>query len=612
MDRTDSRIVIARADCVDLFSADQEKSAVPWIYLGKDVFQRSRAESRLNPAHRLNTGERFHRLAELYRQPFLDFVASIGAAQPDPVTWWSTSFSWKMWESCDLFLLITYLALATELIQETASAPDGRLILVVEDPWLLSQLKENPQVQCVGSSSLTGRKISSFFLGAARRAAWLGRTLRDLQRQKHWTPKGSPAAPEKPSIALYAFPLKESFVGESGWQDPYLPGLDHLLGKLGYEVIRFTPPAVRGFERELAERHRTFQPLILHATAVGILKSLLAFWKFRGSKTATVRSLPVHRLIEREEWLELSRANLCSNRLFYECANEMPQRGNWRWVIFPHENQPWEKLAVLAARQSGVRTVGIQTAIISRYYLPHLLGKGEQTFMPLPDLISTPGPAFRNLLLEGGIPPERLIMTGTIRYPQLNKIKTFTAEPPLRPAAEQKQVLILLPIDRCLAEHLLYALQAAFPDDGESAGVRLQVRSHPMHPLDLSRWGLKNQAAPSGFQDLDQSLLTADLVLFAGSTVGLEALAARRKVLRYRSDSLLDVDEIYGDQIPVCRDQTLRQAVQRGLSDDFVDSLQARNFIESLFSPLEVETLAQIFAVRSPQPQERAFSTVVK
>ena len=113
-----------------------------WLYLGKDVNQRNRVESRLGTENQWRLGEGLHQVASDLRQPFLDFVSEVGRNQTNQVGWWSSTFSWKVWGASDLFLLVCYLGLARAVTQE-AAANGTRLLMVVEDSWLMRQLKEN-------------------------------------------------------------------------------------------------------------------------------------------------------------------------------------------------------------------------------------------------------------------------------------------------------------------------------------------------------------------------------------------------------------------------------------------------------------------------------------
>ena len=531
-----------------------------WLYLGKDVKRTRRVEWMLGKEHRWECGEKLHQAAANLRQPFLDFVADIGAQQRDQLSWWSSRFSWKMWTASDLFLLICFLSVAQEIIQEAISRKIG-LLLVVEDCWLAHQLEENlaglhANVHFAHVGWLGREKSRAIVLGIARRAWWLWTMLRNYIRQRWVWPGETPDPPSGPTVAIYSYPLLSSLQNSRGWHDPQLPGLDRILQELGYEVIRFSPPDCVGFEAELAMRRAYFRPLILWATVGGIWRSLRAFWWPRWPGHPSVNGLPVQRLVEREWWMEIGRSSLCSFRMFYECLRGMLRRGEWRWIAIPYENQPWEKMIVLSAQESGIRVVGIQNAILSRYYLPYFLGAGEAERMPLPDIICVSGPYAYRVLIEGGNPPERLHLCGSIRYPHVNG-----SSPQKLTSAPRSEILVILPIDPYMCEHLLAAIRAAFPTGGVEEGLRFHIRPHPMLPVRSEHIGFPAKIIPSDFHDLTAALRACGLVIFYGSTVGFEALAVRRAVLRYRCELLLDVDEVYDDVVPVCSDDDFRDAV---------------------------------------------------
>lgn len=576
-----------------------------WLYLGKDVKGKSRVESLLGPENRWQCGEKLRQAAKNLRQPFLDFVAEVGVHQRDRISWWSSRFSWKMWTNSDLFLLLCYLCVAQEVIQEALRRRIG-LLLVVEDRWLLHQLKEN----CAGLRPLVGfahagwlgwEKCQAIFSGVLKRVWWLWTMLRNYVRQRRAWPGGKPHSPSTPTAAIFSYPLTSCLLNGGGWEDPYLPGLDLVLQKLGYEVVRFSPPDTAGFEYELAKRYAYFRPLILWATVAGMWRSLRAVWWPRWPERLSVNGLLVRRLVEREWWLEVGRSSLCGFRIHYECMREMLRQGEWRWIVLPYENQPWEKMITLCAQERGVRVAGLQTAILSRYYLPYFLGEGEAQRVPLPDVIFTSGPYAHRVLVEGGNPPERLHMCGNVRYPHLTNRATGGLSQIPNPAS-RSEILVALPIDPHMSEHLLAAIRRAFPTGGVEEGLRFHIRSHPMFPVKREEIGFPAAIVPSNFQDLTETLPAFGLVIFCGSTVGFEAIAAGRAVLRYRSELLLDVDEVYDDNIPTCSDDDLHE-VLLGLVQDGERTWapgHTDRMAPPLFAPFDREKLEEALGGKLP------------
>ncbi|MFQ5801472.1 MAG: hypothetical protein ACE5JQ_01080 [Candidatus Methylomirabilales bacterium] len=569
-----------------------------WIYLGKDVERRRRVEALLGLARRYSLGARLHDVAARLRQPFLNFVSEVGTRQRDSIAWWSSAFSWKSWAVSDLFLLVCYLRLAQELVRE-AVEEGPRLLVVVEDPWLYRQMEESlgsvEGVRVRGRVSLGREKVRLAALGILKRAWWLVRMLRNYWRQRWVWGTGSIDVPARATAAIYSYPLERCLRDDGGWQDPFLPNVDDLLGSLGYEVRRFSPPEASGLEREIARRRQYFHPLILYATVSGVCRSLLAFWWPRWPGRLVIDETAVRFLAEREWWKEIGRSSLCIYRMFYECLREMSRRGDWEWIVYPYENQPWEKMIALCARELGIRTAGIQHAIFSAYSMSYSLGEGEAAQMPLPDVICASGLHPVRLLAEGGTPGERLRMCGSVRYGHLGDNRAGEPCLELGPA-RTSEILVALPIDFHMARHLLAAIREVFPSGGREEGLRFHVKTHPMCPIRENDIGFPALRAPGDFH---RALEACGVVIFVGSTVGPEAMAMGRRVLRYRPELLLNVDpsEVYGDRIPTCTDSDLRAAViNQSLDPVPQDSSEGnQDCAQQIFAPLDRNVFAQIF-----------------
>ena len=569
-----------------------------WLYLGKDINQRERVESILGAESRWILGESLHRVAAELRQPFLDLVADIGQNQSNQIGWWSSTLSWKVWGASDLFLLVCYLGLARSVSQE-ATSRGNRLMLVVEDFWLLRQFKENYAGQaiifCDSGSSLSKQKLTGVFQGLLKRVGWLLKSLRNyILQRKAWASLKT-HVPTQDSVAIYSYPMGRCLQENGGWQDPFLPQLDLFIQRQGYNVVRFSPPESNGLEGEIAQRQSYFQPLILCANLGIVWRSLTAFWLPRWRKSMDVDGIPVVRLAEREWFTELGRSSLCVYRMFYECLQRMIRVGKWKWIVYPYENQPWEKMISLCARPQGIRTLGIQHSALSIFYLSYFLGAGEYDHMPLPDLILTSGPYPHRLLKEGGNPIERLKMCGSIRYNHLTK---SGREEPLASldTLSSSDILVALPIDIHMTRHLLSAIRHAFPDGGQKDGLRFHIKTHPICPIRPSDVGF---AAVEAHTDIYKAFLNCGLVIFVGSTVGPEAVALGLKVLRYRPELLLDVDpaEVFGDDIPTGNDGNIREAVLQLArnNQDRTANEAARSAVGQVFAPLNQELLAEIF-----------------
>jgi hypothetical protein len=513
-----------------------------WIYLGKDLAKREVLGQLLGEKSLLPLGDRLHTIAERLRQPFLDFIAELGKIQKDQLGWWSSACSWKDSTASDLFLLVCYEHLVDHLVQEREGV-ESPLFIVVEDPWLFRQLQDchaqTPGVQFQGTCALWLLCVKAAARGFAARGIWTWRLLRNYLKQRwYWAWRTNQEIAES-DIALYSHPRRHSISNlDCGWNDPYFGDLDLLLNDAGYSVCRFSHPEVGGFERALARRSSYFRPLILYATPSCFLRALAASWRFLRPVAPVICGRPIQWLVLREWWQGSSTASPLSCRFFFECMVRLLETCRLKLVIYFYENQPWEKMLVLAARAHGVATLGYQHGGgLSRFMLSFFPGRGEAEWAPVPDLLMTSGPYSHELLASGGIPRERLVMGGSLRYRHWGNDGNSV---PLPPPASRVRVLVALPIEPVLAQHLVLALKRAFPDGGQSEGLAFVIQPHPMRRPDvLELFGWRATILSGTFEE---AISSCSIVIYSGTSVGLEALMMGRRVIRYRSELLPNID----------------------------------------------------------------------
>ncbi|MFH1724218.1 MAG: hypothetical protein ABII00_06305 [Elusimicrobiota bacterium] len=557
-----------------------------WVFLGKSAARRDKTAARLGRPPSPLKGL-LHREADRLRGPFLDWVAALGKDQADPAAWWAGTLPWKAWSASDLFLLACYQALCLRLAETPGLVPGAGagLTVVVEDPWLLAQLagalKGPPSVRFSSLPGLRRPVLAAISLGIARRVKWALRMALSRALQVRHSRQRTPL-PGRGGVLIYTHLLARSLEGKDGWKEFYLPGLDRELAAEGIPVLRCTYPDTTGWERELAARQRHTVPLILYSSWPDVGEALLSLPP-RPPRIGRFDGQAVDLLLEREWWHDLSRAGRCAYLLLRACAGRFLRAARWRALIFPWESQPQERMIVLAARESGVRTVGYQHTTVPRMQMPLFAGRGEDAWAPLPDIILTSGPHPTRMLERGGLARERLRLAGSRRYPHL--AAAVPGAPKNTAPARGDTVLVLLPVDRDQSLHMLAAFARAYPNGGD---FRILVKPHPATPV--SRRDIRFPAEiASG--DFPQALERCGLVVFSGSTAGLEALLAGRRVLRYRPETLLDFDPseiLTDDELPTAGDGDLRERLEelrRGEAPR--PSSRAGKALGELFSPVE-------------------------
>jgi len=526
-----------------------EAPASDWLVLGKEASLPARLEERLGRPPRA-LGGLLNEEARRLKGPFLELTARLGKGA-DAASWWAGTLPGKAWDASDLFLLCCYLGVSWRL-----AAGGGSLTVVVEDPWLLCQLEEalagSPSARVDAPRTLVPMRLQPLLLGLARRLKWASRTAWGRLRQEAcW--RGRPGGPRMEGVLIYSHLTARSLQGEEGWEDPFLPGLDKELSEDGVPSARLVYSDSTGFEPQLARRKAAVLPAILWASWGGFFDALAALPPSLPPR-ADLSGLPVGRLLEREWWHDFSRAGRCAYRLFLDCVRALLAEGRFRAVVMPWEAQPQERMLVLAAKAAGVRSVGYQHTTVPEFQLPFFSTEREYLESPLPDVLLTSGEQPARVLREAGFPAGRLKVGGTRRYAHLLKDGAPPALPP------NGNVLVVLPIDPFHARHLTAALERAYPRG--LPGGEFLLRPHPSGPEDVRRTRLRARLAEG---PMSEALAACGVVVFTGSTAGLDALAAGRPVLRYRPERLLDVEptDMFPDgEIPTASDADLRERLE--------------------------------------------------
>ena len=516
----------------------------PWIYLGRSAYDRRYYEEVRGPS--LNWGPLFQQEAARLRGPFLDWVGELGRDQT-PAAWWAGALAWKDWGASDLFILTCQAAVVHRLAGESKPLGQKRLAIVVEDPWLHRQLAAalGEKAEAPAPPGLAGAKAQAAIGGLARRLRWALRMLASrLKLEVLFLGKPSPT---REGVLLYSYLIDRSVSGE-GWRDEYLPGLAEELSAAGKTVTRCTYADVTGFERALAERSAVTIPLLRWAPLSGLLGALFSLPPCP-PKGAALAGMPMDALLAREWWTDLSRASRCAYLLHLAAVRRLLAAGRWSSVVMPWEGQPQERLLSLAAAEARVRSVGCQHSTVSPWQLPFYQGKGEAP--PLPDVLLVPGERAKRLFEEGNVPAARIAVAGSRRFAALaDGLVTHGLE-------KRGNVLVLLPVGLDHARQLLAALADRFPNGGED--FEFVIKPHPGEPGAVEHCPLKGRVDA---RPLREALEGCGCVVFCATSGGLEPWSLGHPVLRYRADTLLDIDPL-----DVLDDATLPTAGDRELGD---------------------------------------------
>jgi len=209
-----------------------------------------------------------------------------------------------------------------------------------------------------------------------------------------------------------------------------------------------------------------------------------------------------------------------------------------------YEGNPWEKMCIKAVRDVSrqIKVIGYAHTVVPAAAAGMFPSEYEREDMPQPDRVLTIGAVTKELFERYGAYKEGSVeVSCALRLEYLRGLSSF-------PREKTKRVLVALegvtPVYQ-LAHYVLKELWNA-----KDYGVRF--RSHPvlglrdlekLLPYDVTK--LPSHMHESEGTSLTQDIEWAGVVIYWGSTVGLEALALGRPVIHYQNNSALKYDPLF-------------------------------------------------------------------
>ena len=233
------------------------------------------------------------------------------------------------------------------------------------------------------------------------------------------------------------------------------------------------------------------------------------------------------------------------NLRMYYSARRLARTVKVSRCLFPFENRPWEKMLVQGVRAAAPEAwiSGYQHASVTPGHTNFAMGSGEVEITPLPDQVLTTGDLMTNWLEQSGNFP-----TGMFKSACALRLGP-SADSGLK-SRSGKITRVLVALATSLEEYVdsLAFLEEAF-DAG--TGYEIRIRPHPIIPLELAveispprRRDFYSQSSGALADDLSWS----DVVLYASSTVGLEAVSLGIPAVHLDLGDFLDSDPMSGWQ----------------------------------------------------------------
>jgi hypothetical protein len=235
------------------------------------------------------------------------------------------------------------------------------------------------------------------------------------------------------------------------------------------------------------------------------------------------------------------------NLLEYYSIRSFARRVRFSRALYPFEHRSWEGMFIAGLRKEKpqVRIIGYQHTSIAPKHTNFLLGKDEARDIALPDKIICMGEAARRIMEEIGNFPAGLLKTGCALRQNIMRPQDYRRSD----VGDISNILVALTTDTQEYFKVLRFLDRALRADNT---YNIRVRPHPITEIERGRWlppGLSFKFEIDRDKDLNNSLSWAHLVIYASSTVSVEAIERGIPVL------CLDLGEkLYPDPLFQLRD----------------------------------------------------------
>jgi hypothetical protein len=469
-------------------------------------------------------------------------------------------------------------------------------------------------VEWVARNNRAAEFLRFSFKTAKRITAFFGRAFLQVLRDKPSKPLG------RPHILLRTW-VDETCLGQDGvFRDRYLPDLCKWLESRGYAVT--TIPVLVNLKRSyrsawkwLRGSNQNFlNPFLFYRPADYWFALSQAWQQLALPKGASfLGDMDATRLFDEARWFHAWDGTLTSI-LMYRLPRRLSEKGiPIALFIDLFENMIPAKPLILGFRHycPETRLVGFQNGALPPNVLCLYVTQGEAEFAPFPDRIVCNGPFFRDILVQEGLPADRVVAGPALRYQHLwNEV--LQAEVVCR-----QGVFVPLPLMESDAVELLSKLIEAF---GAEPQITLSLKLHPMSSLKRLLDAARVSSLPENFTvvagDISAWLARAQVVIALSTSALYEALAAGVPVVPVGRDTALDFNTLawhpeferqYCSATEI-RQETLR-LMQISAAELQVYRSRGRQILTDSFGPVNDATLRSFIDgllpvdVRRPQPR---------
>ncbi len=483
---------------------------------------------------------------EKFLREYVDIVAAIGTGQ-DSRLWWATDiasknrFASRIPDLLDQFLIIV-----------EAARKSGDLI-VLDPPWqIVDSLVDHFRKKGIPYSihGYGHARLIDMFSGRARRIASIFKTAAVFLKKVNAAKRACRAdLPEGkgPLYVVKSFIYDHSFSEDgSSYRDAFFGTLPEFLKKRSKLLI--FADILGDFQKGLNNISRCNSFSIIPMERMLSIKDVIAtscealFCRFRiRGKYYLMGEYEVSSIFRNEIARTLN--GLAFYQMFhFRALKNLVRDADIGTFLLTYENNPWEKMCILALRaySQGTKIIGYQHTVVPQSSANMFISAKENSNAPRPDLIMTVGEAPKKIMERYGAFEKGLIRpTCGLRFEYLFKL-------PIKERMRNGNIAVVLEGIPDVFQMVDYVL-------GQLGNTKYQIRirTHPVLPWDsiapslTQPWQTLSNLGFSSNKSIKDDIEWADVVIYWGTTVALEALSMGTPVIHFDTGSILSFDPLF-------------------------------------------------------------------
>jgi len=518
-----------------------------WSFMGTDPCLRETIVTNFGDKNRHCYGRELQDISVKQKSVFLNWIALTGEKQKNNV-WWATRMAYKNPLKSDFFLNSCFLVLIRKWIQSGVK----KRIVITENPWLLRACLENfkdKKVYIIADRNFYAKKLLIRQIASYAKVfmylfggfwLWTANKFLSFRYRNDF----SELLKKKFDVLICTWVEGRSFNGSNNaFSDPYLGSLNGFMLKKQYDTVVLSLPFLRLNLLKKSYLSKKVIPGIYFANLTDIIGSCTKINPVRGSDHIPLfDGLNIKAIFDFERIYE--RWLVIHAYLHYRIVKNifLKKRLDCKFVVYPFENQPWDKMMITGARESksDCKFIACHNITVPMFFLNFFLGDKEDKIHPQPDTIVANGQYWEKTLKDAGFSC-LIVNGGSLRYSPVAQ----TTQMAKKEVHASRNVLVLLSnsLDYTL-DLLFYILRVNEKDKN------YLLKPHPDTPEKTIRKYIPE--FPKNFRfiggAMDQWMKEAEWAIHIGTTAAIECMMNGIEVIKYVPERI-DLDPLLGTDI---------------------------------------------------------------